>query len=375
MPPTRRPRPRTAPVPADPPPTGPAARLRALGLTGTPAPVPRTGAPPAHPPGPRVHIPHPPYALAPGAPDHRTAPVPFPHAREPGPVSGAGPAGGVRTTALPGPPDAPPGPADASADTPDDSPGRPADRAPGPFPGGRHRRRTTAPPSGFTEVDADELASPPGPFASVGSWAERALLTRRNVYSLVAVCAMAVLATVWFAFQTRPDTVSAPELLAQAGPAPTGQPSPPHGPPEPPADVTVHVGGEVRSPGVHTLPAGSRVADAVEAAGGALPGADTDLLNLARPLVDGEQVLVGVPPPPGAGPEAAGAAAVLDLNTATARQLEELPGIGPVMAERIIAHRTEKGPFTSVEQLREVSGIGDRRFADISGLVHVPGSG
>lgn len=138
------------------------------------------------------------------------------------------------------------------------------------------------------------------------------------------------------------------------------------------------VSGKVRRPGIQYLPAGSRVADALQAAGGLREGADVTLLNRARVLTDGEQVAVDTPgaPPPaggtGTGGVAAGAAgptATVSLGTATAEQLETLPGVGPVLAQHIIDYRTEHGGFRSVDELREVKGIGDRRFADLRPLV------
>ncbi|QFQ97136.1 ComEA family DNA-binding protein [Streptomyces phaeolivaceus] len=149
--------------------------------------------------------------------------------------------------------------------------------------------------------------------------------------------------------------------------------------------IVVDVGGKVRRPGIQRLPAGSRVADALRAAGGVRPGANTDGLNRARLLVDGEQVLVGSPAPvpgpgavPGAGAGASGGgvvgsgaapAAPVFLNTATADQLDTLPGVGPVLAQHIIDYRAQHGGFRSVDELREVNGIGDRRFADLRNLV------
>ncbi|WAX80112.1 ComEA family DNA-binding protein [Streptomyces sp. KMM 9044] len=147
-------------------------------------------------------------------------------------------------------------------------------------------------------------------------------------------------------------------------------------------EIVVDVGGKVRDPGVHRLPAGSRVADALRAAGGVRPGTRTDGLNRARFLVDGEQVIVGGPPPTGAGagqaPAAGGPAGVapgagpatpVSLNTATLDQLDGLPGVGPVLARHILDYRTRNGGFRSVDELREVNGIGDRRFADLKNLV------
>ncbi|PRZ05087.1 competence protein ComEA [Isoptericola sp. CG 20/1183] len=147
-----------------------------------------------------------------------------------------------------------------------------------------------------------------------------------------------------------------------------------------PPGVVVHVTGQVADPGLVHLPAGSRVADAVEAAGGATDEADLAALNLARAVVDGEQVRVPAPgedPPvalPGGTPdgtpgEPAADAAPVALNTAGADALTALPGVGPVIAERIVAWREENGPFTRVDELAEVSGIGPALLADVRDLV------
>ncbi|MFI6942764.1 helix-hairpin-helix domain-containing protein [Streptomyces sp. NPDC050418] len=138
--------------------------------------------------------------------------------------------------------------------------------------------------------------------------------------------------------------------------------------------LVVDIGGKVREPGVHRLPLGSRVADALRAAGGAKPGTDLSGLNRARLLVDGEQVVVGAPPgAQGAGstavPGGAAPAGPVSLNSATADQLDTLPGVGPVLAQHIIDYRTQNGGFRSVDELREVNGIGDRRFADLKDAV------
>jgi competence protein ComEA len=141
--------------------------------------------------------------------------------------------------------------------------------------------------------------------------------------------------------------------------------------------VVVDVAGKVRRPGIVELRAGSRVVDALHAAGGVRRGVDTSTLNLARVLVDGEQIVVGldVPAMPSPAPATGGATgtaiAPVDLNTATLEQLDTLPGIGPVTAQAILDWRTDNGGFTSVDELLEVSGIGDATLADIEAYVYV----
>jgi competence protein ComEA len=141
--------------------------------------------------------------------------------------------------------------------------------------------------------------------------------------------------------------------------------------------VVVHVAGAVTQPGVVELPAGSRVIDAIEAAGGALANADLDRLNLAAKLSDGQRVLVqrvGDPLTTEPGAETGVGdvdGAKLNLNTATTEQLEELPGIGPTLAAAIIDERERRGGFRSVNELRDVRGIGEKRFADLRDRVTV----
>ena len=141
------------------------------------------------------------------------------------------------------------------------------------------------------------------------------------------------------------------------------------------SSLVVSVVGKVASPGLVTVPSGARVADALRAAGGTLPGTDFSALNLARKLSDGEQIYVGVPVPPAAvaapGGGAGAAPRKVDLNTATPDQLDELPGVGEVTAKRIVDWRTEHGSFSSVDQLREVDGIGAAKLARLRDQVVV----
>lgn len=143
----------------------------------------------------------------------------------------------------------------------------------------------------------------------------------------------------------------------------------------PGGSIVISVVGRVATPGLVTLPDGARVADALEAAGGPKSGVNLGGLNLARRLTDGEQIYVGVPIPPNA--ETPGTAsstgepgaAQVDLNSASLTALDTLPGVGPVTAQRIVDWRTEHGRFSSVDQLREIEGIGPTRFGKLKDLV------
>lgn len=145
-----------------------------------------------------------------------------------------------------------------------------------------------------------------------------------------------------------------------------------------PEEVVVHVAGAVVRPGVLHLPAGSRVVDAIEAAGGVTPNADGARINLAAPVVDGERVYVpavGEATPAVVGPSGSASgddpAGPVDLNTADEAALDALPGVGPATAKAIIEHRTKIGRFTSVDQLLDVRGIGEAKLAELRPLVTV----
>jgi competence protein ComEA len=208
---------------------------------------------------------------------------------------------------------------------------------------------------------------------------------RRGVRALAAVAVAVVLGAGFWAWRSRPQPEPvraeastgpvAAEVSAGAGPSAAG--------PTSADELVVAVAGKVRRPGLVRVPAGARVGDAVQAAGGALPGVDVALLNPARKVTDGELILVGVAAPPGqpaaapaapgqpAGPGAPAGGGPVNLNTATLAQLDALPGVGPVLAQRILDHRDRNGGFRSVGDLRQVDGIGDARYEQLKELVTV----
>ncbi len=195
-------------------------------------------------------------------------------------------------------------------------------------------------------------------------------LSRAEIVGLIAVLVVTIGgAGLWYV-RSLPKPV---EVRATAS-APTGavasESSPSAG-----APLLVDVAGWVRDPGVYAFTEGSRVIDAIEAAGGARSGALLQALNLAALLVDGTQILVpregAAGAPPVGSTTGASSGGLVNVNTASATDLEALPGIGEVIAQRIIDHRTANGPFTSVDQLVDVSGIGDAILASIRELVTV----
>ncbi|CAJ1501478.1 ComEA family DNA-binding protein [[Mycobacterium] holstebronense] len=222
---------------------------------------------------------------------------------------------------------------------------------------------------------------------------------RAGAVALAVIAAVAVLITVFTVLRDQPAPVLSAklppvEMVSTASPR-TDQSA--AGSAAPPAEqVVVSVVGLVHKPGLATLSPGSRIADALTAAGGALDGADTVGLNLARPLVDGEQIVVGLAPPAGLpvlgssvgavspAPEAPRTSTAptgpepkhepgepVNLNTATVEQLDALPGVGPVTAAAIVAWRDSHGKFTRVDQLGDVDGIGPARLEKLRALVRV----
>jgi competence protein ComEA len=187
---------------------------------------------------------------------------------------------------------------------------------------------------------------------------------RRRVIALATLAALALVLAVRHLSAAR--TPSALPGLAPVAPVAPATPAP--------KLVVVHVVGAVRRPGLFRLADGSRVADAVRRAGGSTRHADLSLINLAAPLADGLQVVVPRRQPggaAGAGGAAPGGApsGPVHLNTATLEQLDALPGVGPVTAQKILDYRTENGAFTSVDDLDAVPGIGPARLANLRELV------
>jgi competence protein ComEA len=220
---------------------------------------------------------------------------------------------------------------------------------------------------------------------------------RSGAVALAVIAAIAVLVTVFTVIRDRPPPVVSaklPPVETASSDSAAGVATHPGADADQP--VVVSVVGLVHKPGLATLPPGSRIADALKAAGGALDGADTLGLNMARQVADGEQIVVGIAPSPGRpvalgssvgtgpagagspaetapkpGPPKPGAGAPIDLNTATAEQLDALPGVGPVTAAAIVAWRAAHGKFSSVDQLGQVDGIGPARLEKLRALVRV----
>lgn len=276
-------------------------------------------------------------------------------------------------------------------------------------PGERLQRRLGLLPDSGPRPEAAEADDENDPDQSLPGWlpdptAEQGWLAkvradpgRAGAIALAAIAALAVLVTVFTVVRDQPAPVvsarlPAVEMVSTASPQVT-EPAAGSAAPET-SQVVVSVVGLVHKPGLTTLAPGSRIADALTAAGGALDGADTIGLNLARPLVDGEQIVVGLQPPPGrpvlgssvgpgtpapaepstpstAPPAAGGPGRPVDLNTASVDQLDALPGVGPVTAAAIVAWRTAHGKFATVDQLGDVDGIGPARLEKLRALVRV----
>jgi competence protein ComEA len=203
-----------------------------------------------------------------------------------------------------------------------------------------------------------------------GGIAERILgaaRASRSEVALVAFLGLAIVGSAALVWARTSDPPAPPVRRLVAAPSPS---------PAAPKTVVVHVAGQVVTPGVYVLPEGSRVKDAVAAAGGPVQGADVNALNLAAVIADGQKITVPKPGEslaPGAGVDAGvdQPPGKVSLNTATQAQLEQLPSIGPVLAQRIIAYRQTKGPFRSVTQLMDVDGFGPKKYESLKALITV----
>jgi competence protein ComEA len=255
------------------------------------------------------------------------------------------------------------------------------------------RRRLAALATQFSDADAGEVADQPGdPGKHMANRRRnergRVALTPQQLVVMAAIAVAMVVIAGWWVLRSIPDSEPAPVVNRIDTPSAISEPTGggPTGAADTSAGTTVTTGdaslvvdvaGKVRHPGLVELPSGSRVIDALDAAGGVRHGVDNTGLNLARLLVDGEQIVVGydvpaqVVPPVSTADSSANAIASVNLNTATAEQLDTLPGIGPVTAQAILDWREENGAFTSVDELLEVSGIGDATLADIEAYVYV----
>jgi competence protein ComEA len=226
---------------------------------------------------------------------------------------------------------------------------------------------------------------------------------RRGVAVLVVVAVVGACGGAWYFLRAAPHVQTAnadptggsarspTESVAPTdGFVPVGAAAIPSSLPSPSkaTELVIDVVGKVAKPGVFTLPPGSRIFDAIAAAGGALPHTDLTALDLARRLSDGQEIFVGVPPPSGPAAMSAGgvvgddtdvaagagtgsADPIVNINTATQAELETLPGVGAVTAQKILAWRTQHGRFTSVTQLQQVSGIGPAKYTALAGRVKV----
>jgi competence protein ComEA len=224
---------------------------------------------------------------------------------------------------------------------------------------------------------SDELSLDPAD--EVPGELPRQRFSRIHVGVVSTLLILGLITAGWLLLRARPVAVASPgdvvtvttsgPTMASATPSPKGA-----------AKIVVHIFGAVRHPGLVRLPESSRVQDAIDAAGGLTRRADPGELNLAQPLSDGQQVVIGTRSEPAGevrdqagsgtatGPSATGA---LDLNRANQSQLEELPGVGPVTAQAILTWRQQHGRFSRIEELQEVDGIGPKTYAQIAPHVRV----
>jgi competence protein ComEA len=270
----------------------------------------------------------------------------------------------------------------------------------------RLHRRLGAAPAGDAEPAEDDTDADSDPNSLLPRWlpdgsassgwlsSVRADPARAGAVALAAIAAVAVLVTVFTLMRDQPAPVTSAKLPPVRTVSSADRAAPAAASVKPDSPLVVSVVGLVHTPGLVTLAPGARIADALKAAGGVVDGADTVGLNMARPVGDGEQIVVGIAPraglpaalgssvtsdsaasrtstAPSGGQSAGKPGEMVNLNTATAQQLDALPGVGPVTAAAIVKWREAHGKFTSVDQLGDVGGIGPARLEKLRALVRV----
>lgn len=240
-------------------------------------------------------------------------------------------------------------------------------------------RRASSGPAG--PVPRDDVVQD-----EIDDWADVAphrSFGRAHLGVVIGLLLVGLVCAGWAVLRARPVAIASPPIVRSTATQATTGPSSgvaPRSAAPTAAPIMVHVLGAVKKPGVVTLPERSRVSDAIEAAGGLQRGAEPGELNLAQVLTDGQQIVIGTKKQPsgevrdgsggtqpsGGHESASGTGAEVNLNTATQSQLEELPGVGPVTAGKIVAWREEHGRFSRVEELQEIDGIGPKTFAQIA---------
>jgi len=195
-------------------------------------------------------------------------------------------------------------------------------------------------------------------------------IPRKYIYGIAAVVFVLAAGIVYYGYWSGLQREAVYELARSEPAATSSEPAEPLAP----AEVKVYLSGAVANPGVYTVQSGGRIIDVLEMAGGALGDADLERVNLAAYVSDAQQIQIpreGEELPPEASGAASAAAKLININMATAAELQALPGFGPVMSERVVDYREKNGAFEKIEDIKRVSGVGDKRFEQIEGLIAV----